>query len=144
MYIEVQDSRETVWVSICDCDPRLLSWLPQYSPQRASDSQAKPLMLRLVFSSLSSYCNRYFDGAREFRERCLKDKSGKTLATPDAIHLATAIICKGDAFITFDDGGKSKKHLGLLGLNKDSRIDGLQITRPEIVNPPVETQEPLF
>jgi predicted nucleic acid-binding protein len=82
--------------------------------------------------------------AREFRERCLKDKSGKKLATPDAIHLATAIICKADAFITFDDGGKSKKHLGLLELNKDSRIDGLQITRPEVVSPPVETQEPLF
>lgn len=34
--------------------------------------------------------------AREFREAFLKKKGEKTLATPDAIHLATASIYKAD------------------------------------------------
>ena len=78
--------------------------------------------------------------ARDFRKRCLDDKSGKTLATPDAIHLATAVICGADEFLTFDKGGKDKKSLGLLGLNKDPRIDELLIKEPEL--PPGEY--PLF
>lgn len=57
--------------------------------------------------------------ARELRERFL---TGKKLATPDAIHIATALIYKADLFFTFDSG--------LLTLNKDSRVDGLEICKP--------------
>jgi predicted nucleic acid-binding protein len=39
--------------------------------------------------------------AREFRDRFLKQPK-KTLATPDAIHLATAAIYKADEFWTLD------------------------------------------
>ena len=81
--------------------------------------------------------------AREFRERLLKDVSGKKLPTPDAIHLATAVICRASAFITFDDGKKNKHSFGLLGLSKDARIDGLEICRPEAYHPP-EPQPELF
>ena len=42
--------------------------------------------------------------------------SEKTLAVPDAVHLATAILYGVDQFHTFDDGKKGK-HLGLLGLS---------------------------
>jgi predicted nucleic acid-binding protein len=81
--------------------------------------------------------------ARDFRERLLKNQDGKTLPTPDAIHLATAVICKADAFITFDEGKKNKRYFGLLELNKDPRVDGLEICRPEFRKPP-EPQRELF
>jgi predicted nucleic acid-binding protein len=70
--------------------------------------------------------------ARDFRERFLKHESGKTLSTPDAIHLATASVHNADEFLTFDQGKKDSKHLGLLGLNKDERLEKLVICRPEI------------
>jgi hypothetical protein len=80
--------------------------------------------------------------ARDFRRRCLGDKSGKTLSTPDAIHLATAAICAAGEFLTFDKGGSDKKYLGLLGLSKDPRIDELLINQPEL--PPEGIQDSLF
>jgi predicted nucleic acid-binding protein len=70
--------------------------------------------------------------ARELRDRFLKHKSGKILGTPDAIHLATALTCKARRFFTFDGGGKNKKNLGLLELDKDSGVEGLEITKPVV------------
>jgi hypothetical protein len=70
--------------------------------------------------------------ARDFRKRCLNDSSGRKLSTPDAIHLATAVICSADEFLTFDKGGSDKKYLGLLGLSKDQRIDELLISEPKL------------
>jgi len=67
--------------------------------------------------------------AREFREKLLAHESGKTLATPDAIHLATASIY-GAEFWTFDDGNKDKRHLGLIELNGDERIDRITVCKP--------------
>ena len=46
--------------------------------------------------------------ARDFRNNFLKKGRGKTLATPDAIHIATASIYKAE-FWTLDDGKKDKK-----------------------------------
>lgn len=68
--------------------------------------------------------------AREFREKLLNHESGKKLATPDAIHLATAAIYKAHEVWSFDDGQKDRKCLGLLELNGDSRVDGLVIRKP--------------
>jgi len=79
--------------------------------------------------------------ARDFRRRCLDHPSGKKLATPDAIHLATAAICSADEFLTFDKGGSDKKYLGLLGLSKDERVDELLIAEPTL---PPDTQVTLF
>lgn len=73
--------------------------------------------------------------AREFREKFLNHSSKRTLATPDAIHLATAAIYKADEFLTFDDGKKSSKHLGLLELNGHEWADGLKVVRPTITDP---------
>jgi len=64
--------------------------------------------------------------ARDFRQRFLQHESGKKLATPDAIHLATASI---------DNGGHEKKYLGLLGLDGDERLDGLKICKPSVPQP---------
>ena len=77
--------------------------------------------------------------AREFRERF---RSGKKLPTADAIHLATAVICRANVLITFDEGKKDKQFVGLLGLSKDQRVDSLEISRPESVKPPPPPPEP--
>ena len=83
--------------------------------------------------------------ARDFRQRLLKHKSGKTLSTPDAIHLATAVIYKANWFVTFDDGKKDKRHIGLLELSKDECVDGIEICRPEVPKPkPEPPQDELF
>ena len=63
--------------------------------------------------------------ARDLRERFVDDKTGRKLQTPDAIHLATAIIHKADHFVTLDDK--------LLKLNGDDRLEGLVIGNPQSV-----------
>jgi len=68
--------------------------------------------------------------ARAFREAFLSNPSGK-LPTPDAIHLATASICKADEFWTLDDGQKGK-NVSLLSLDRDARVDGLTICKPSV------------
>ena len=57
-------------------------------------------------------------------------KAGMSL--PDAIHLATAAIYKADEVLTFDDGQKDKKALGLLELNGDERVEKLVICKPTV------------
>ena len=69
--------------------------------------------------------------ARQFRELLL-NPSGKGLCLPDAIHLATAAIYKADEVLTFDDGQKDKKTLGLLELNGDRRVEKLVICKPTV------------
>ena len=78
--------------------------------------------------------------ARQFREAFLNHQSGKTLATPDAIHAATAVIYQADEMHTFDDGQKNKKFLGLLELSSNSSLDNLLICKP-FIPPPTEPPE---
>lgn len=92
------------------------------------------------FRKLFTYTNhekldvdtRIAEKARELREAFLVDDS-KNLATPDAIHLATAIINEAHEMHSFDDGKKKSggmKSVSLLGISKDSRISGLTICKP--------------
>lgn len=69
--------------------------------------------------------------ARQFRESLL-NPGGKGLSLPDAIHLATAAIYKADEVLTFDDGQKDKKSLGLLELSGNARVDKLVICKPTV------------
>jgi predicted nucleic acid-binding protein len=69
--------------------------------------------------------------AREFRQRFLNHPSGKTLATPDAIHLATAAIYNAE-FLTLDGGKKNSKYVGLLELNGHEAVEKLVIVRPSL------------
>ncbi|HZM06010.1 MAG TPA: PIN domain-containing protein [Candidatus Saccharimonadales bacterium] len=78
--------------------------------------------------------------ARKFRESFLSHSSGKTLATPDAIHLATAAILQADELNTFDDGQKERKFLGLLELTGHPAIENLVICKPFIPPPPPPDQ----
>lgn len=54
---------------------------------------------------------------------------GRTLSTPDAIHLATAILYRADEFHTFDGRG-SPKSLGLIPLSGDVGGHKLTICKP--------------
>lgn len=82
--------------------------------------------------------------ARDFRQR-FHAQGGKTIATPDAIHLATASIYGAGQFLTLDDGKKDTKNLGLLALSGHDFLDKLAIVKPTL--PPrsaAEQQPPLF
>jgi predicted nucleic acid-binding protein len=72
------------------------------------------------------------DKARQFRDQLLNHVSGKILSTPDAIHLATAAIYGANEIHTFDDGQKDNKHLGMLELNGDQRVEKLVICKPTV------------
>jgi predicted nucleic acid-binding protein len=66
---------------------------------------------------------------------------GKTLSTPDAIHLATAIIYRANEFHTFDQDGDAK-HLGLLPLSGDVGGNRLIICKPQARNPQLDLRKP--
>ena len=57
------------------------------------------------------------------------NKSGRTVATPDALHLATAIIYGVDEFHTLD-GKNKRKQLGLLPLTGNVAGVDLKICKP--------------
>jgi predicted nucleic acid-binding protein len=73
---------------------------------------------------------------REFYATQAKVDGEPSLATADAIHLATAIHYAADAFYTFDDGGEgARKSRSLLSLN--GNVGGHQLA---VCKPPVKGQ----
>lgn len=84
------------------------------------------------------------DVAHELRNHYSADPkkyNDKTLATPDAIHLATAILYRSNEFHTFDGGKKSGKHLGLLQLSGDVAGHRLTICKPTARNPGLDLRQ---
>lgn len=67
--------------------------------------------------------------------------SNKILSTPDAIHLASAIIYRADEFHTFDAAGNAKL-LGLLPLSGNLAGHGLKICKPETRRPQLDLRNP--
>lgn len=65
----------------------------------------------------------------------------KTLSTPDAIHLATAILHRADEFHTFDNEGSSK-NLGLIPLSGDVAGNRLKICKPVATRPQLDLRRP--
>lgn len=65
----------------------------------------------------------------------------KTLSSPDAIHLATAILYRADEFHTFDGQGSSRS-LGLLPLSGNVGGNKLVICRPVARNPQLDLRKP--
>jgi predicted nucleic acid-binding protein len=63
----------------------------------------------------------------------------KTLSTPDAIHLATAILYRVDEFHTFDEDGS--KNLGLIPLSGNVGGHRLTICKPEAKNPGLDLRK---
>src|SRR5579871_490855 len=66
---------------------------------------------------------------------------GKTLSTPDAIHLATAILYRADEFHTFDAEG-SRQSLGLIPLSGNVGGHKLTICKPEAKRPQLDLRKP--
>ena len=58
------------------------------------------------------------------KAQLIRNNSRKKLSTPDAVHIATAIVSGAKIFHTFDDG--------LLQLSGQDEVDGLTITACEI------------
>jgi len=73
--------------------------------------------------------------AREIRFHFHKNEPGgkKPIATPDAIHLATAAILKVDEMHTFDDGRRDRN--SLLALSEHPFLKKLKIVRPRVEQP---------
>jgi predicted nucleic acid-binding protein len=77
--------------------------------------------------------NHYAARASEF--------GGKTLSTPDAIHLATAVLYRVTEFHTFDRDG-SAKSLGLLPLSGNVGGHRLTICKPVARFPELDLTKP--
>lgn len=71
-------------------------------------------------TALASQIRNHYKTSPEFKN--------KTVCTPDAIHLASAILYKADEFHTFDRS--NKKSLGLLPLNNNVAGHELTIKKP--------------
>jgi predicted nucleic acid-binding protein len=83
--------------------------------------------------------------AHDIRDHYMARKdefSGKTLSTPDAIHLATAILYRVDEFHTFDSGSSSSKTLGLIPLSGNVGGHRLIICKPQARNPALDLRRP--
>lgn len=69
--------------------------------------------------------------------RSFYDKRGIKIKTPDAQHLATAIIYGADEFHTMDGGGQRARPSDLLRLNGDVAGRPLHIRMPRMMPPPL-------
>jgi predicted nucleic acid-binding protein len=79
---------------------------------------------------------------RDYYMKRSAEFEGKTLSTPDAIHLATAILYRATEFHTFDNGGSSSKSIGLLQLSGDVGGHRLTICKPVARNPGLDLRKP--
>lgn len=87
--------------------------------------------------SVSIKIARFAGDIRDYYDRNPVDDK-KKLATPDSIHLATAIICGVTEFHTFDNGEKDKKFIGLLQLDGNVAGHKLSICKPTAKQPQLD------
>ncbi len=78
---------------------------------------------------------------RDYYQTRKDEYGGKTLSTPDAIHLATGIIYRVTEFHTFDQDGDSK-NLGLLPLSGNVGSNRLTICKPHARSPQLDLRKP--
>lgn len=67
---------------------------------------------------------------RDYYQARAEENGGRTLRTPGAIDLATAIYYEASEMHTFDDGKSSPKSLGLLALSGNVAGHDLTICKP--------------
>lgn len=77
---------------------------------------------------------------RNFHAPRPQEFAGKTLSTPDAIHLATAIFYRADEFHPFDEKG-SGKNLGLIPLSGNVANHRPTICKPEAKHPQLDRRK---
>ena len=102
------------------------------------DTLFKGLLKRVTQISVDI---RVAELAHDIRNYYAMRGTGKTIATPDAIHLATAILYRASEFHTFDEAG-SRKSLGLLPLSGDVGGHRLKICKPEAKYPQLDLRRP--
>ena len=76
------------------------------------------------------------------RTQIKKDKTIEMMKTPDAVHLATAIILGVDEFHTFDGTAKKPRRFSLIQLSGTPAVDGLTICVPFVPPSPQGTLFP--
>jgi predicted nucleic acid-binding protein len=100
------------------------------------------LMKRIVRIGVDSKVASMAHDIRDYYDRNASLNAGKTVSTPDAIHLATAILYRVSEFHTFDDGKSSSKSLGLLNLSGNVGGHRLTIFKPHARNPQLDLRKP--
>ncbi|MCA3303891.1 MAG: PIN domain-containing protein [Roseomonas sp.] len=96
------------------------------------------LMKRIVRIGVDSKVASMAHDIRDYYAR----NASQTISTPDAIHLATAILYRVTEFHTFDDGKSSSKSLGLLSLSGNVGGHRLTICKPQARNPQLDLRKP--
>jgi predicted nucleic acid-binding protein len=100
------------------------------------------LMKRVIRIGVDGKVAAMAHDIRDFYARNAAQNAGKTVSTPDAIHLATAILYRASEFHTFDDGKSSSKSLGLLTLSGNVGGHQLVICKPQAKNPQLDLRRP--
>jgi predicted nucleic acid-binding protein len=101
------------------------------------DRMFNDFMKRLTRVAVDSKCAALAHDIRNYYSLRAKENAGKTLSTPDAIHLATAVLYRVDEFHTFDHDGDSKS-LGLIPLSGNVGGNRLTICKPVARNPELD------
>ncbi len=99
------------------------------------------LMRRVERKSIDVKIAKLAHDLRDFYAGRADQFGGKTLSTPDALHLATAILYRADEFHTFDDGSKGKS-LGLLSLSGQVGGHKLIVCKPQPTSPELDLRRP--
>jgi len=104
------------------------------------DTLFSGLMKRVNRISVDTKCAGLAHDLRNYYTLKAQEHSGKTISTPDAIHLATAVLYRADEFHTFDHDGDGKT-LGLLPLSGNVGGHALKICKPEAKSPQLDLRK---
>ncbi len=99
------------------------------------------LMMRVNRVGMEIKIARMAHDLRDYYVQRSAEFGGKTIAVPDAIHLATAILYRATEFHTFDGGGIGKS-LGLLPLSGNVGGHRLTICKPQARSPQLDLRKP--
>ncbi len=99
------------------------------------------MMKRITKLGVDSKVASVAHDLRDYYSSRPKEFDNKTLSTPDAIHLATAILYRVTEFHTFDNDG-SGKSLGLIPLSGNVGGNKLTICKPQARNPQLDLRKP--
>lgn len=103
-----------VYVEVLECKMKMECEMPEQAIKRFEDFMKNRNLVE-VFAVDTRIAKR----AQELRNRMLNEKE-KKIGTPDAIHIATAIVSKAKQLHTFDEE--------ILQLNGKDEVEGLVIT----------------
>ncbi len=101
------------------------------------DTLFKDLLNRISKQGIETKIAMLAHNLRDYYVQKAVEHEGKTLSTPDALHLATAILYRADEFHTFDESS-GRNSLGLLPLTGNVAGHNLTICKPIARNPELD------